>query len=89
MPPKRQKVKKNLSGFLGRWGRKKDPAAVTLETERNFRKIIGHENLWMLKAVLDEERLISDKSQNYFDKDRSRGLKYERESAQRYATGRT
>ena len=52
---------------MGRWGRKRDPAAAALETERNFRKIIGHEDLWMLKAVLDEGRLLSDKSQNHVD----------------------
>jgi len=30
-------------------------AAAALETEKNFRKIIGHRDLWMLKAVLDEQ----------------------------------
>ena len=45
-------------------------AAAALETEKNFRKIIGHEDLWMLKAVLDEDRLLSDESQNHLDKER-------------------
>jgi len=45
-------------------------AAAALETERNFRKIIGHEDLWMLKAVLDEGRLLSEQSQNPIDEDR-------------------
>ena len=30
-------------------------AAALLETEKSFRKIIGYKDLWMLKAVLDEE----------------------------------
>lgn len=37
-------------------------AAAALETERNFRKIIGHEDLWMLQAALSEDRLLSDAS---------------------------
>ena len=45
-------------------------AAAALETERNFRKIIGHKDLWMLKAVLDEDRLLSDESQNPVDNGR-------------------
>ena len=45
-------------------------AAAALETERSFRKIIGHEELWMLTAVLDEDRLLSDISQNPVDNGR-------------------
>ena len=45
-------------------------AAAARETERNFRKIIGHEDLWMLKAVLDEGRLSGEKSLNPIDEDR-------------------
>jgi transposase-like protein len=30
-------------------------AAALLETEKSFRKIMGYKDLWMLKAVLDEE----------------------------------
>ena len=37
-------------------------AAAALETERNFRKIVGHEDLWMLRAALDEDRLLSDEA---------------------------
>jgi putative transposase len=32
-------------------------AAALLETEKRFRKIMGYKNLWMLKAVLDEETI--------------------------------
>ncbi|MFH0914819.1 MAG: IS256 family transposase [bacterium] len=32
-------------------------AAALLETEKSFRRIMGHQDLWMLKAVLDEEKL--------------------------------
>ena len=32
-------------------------AAALLETEKSFRKIRGYQDLWMLKAVLDEETL--------------------------------
>jgi putative transposase len=42
-------------------------AAAALETERNFRKIIGHEDLWMLSAALEEDRLRSDGSSNPVD----------------------
>ena len=44
--------------------------AAALETEKNFRKVIGHEDLWMLTAVLNEGWSLSDKSQNPVDKDR-------------------
>ena len=50
-----------------RWGCLGHPV---LETERNFRKIIGHEDLWMPKAVLDEGRLLSEKPQNPIDEGR-------------------
>ncbi|MBM3473401.1 MAG: IS256 family transposase, partial [Armatimonadetes bacterium] len=32
-------------------------AAALLETENSFRKIMGYKDLWMLKAVLDEETI--------------------------------
>ena len=32
-------------------------AAALLETEKSFRKIMGYQDLWMLKAVLDEETI--------------------------------
>ena len=30
-------------------------AAAYLETEKNFRRIIGYQELWILKAALDEQ----------------------------------
>jgi hypothetical protein len=30
-------------------------ASALLETERGFRRIMGHEQLWMLKSYLDED----------------------------------
>jgi len=63
-------IESSLSGVEGRTGRVtrwrsgemalRWAAAAALETERNFRKIIGHEDLWMLKAVLDEGQPLSD-----------------------------
>jgi len=38
-------------------------AAATLQTERNFRKIVVHRDLWMLKATLDDSQPRSDQSQ--------------------------
>ena len=42
-------------------------AAATLETERNFRTIRGHKDLWMLLAALDEDRLLRDEPQKPID----------------------
>ncbi len=63
-------IESSLSGVEGRTGRVtrwrsgemalRWAGAAALETERNFRKIIGHEDLWMLKAVLDEGQPLSD-----------------------------
>ena len=33
-------------------------------------RIIGHEDLRMLEAVLDGDRLLSDESQNHLDEER-------------------
>ena len=44
--------------------------AAGLETERNFRKIMGHKDIWMLKAVLDEGRSLSEESQIRVDNGR-------------------
>jgi len=81
-------IESSLSGVENRTGRVtrwrsgemclRWAAAAALETERNFRKIIGHEDLWMLTAVLDEDlsagrvedRLLSDESQNPVDNGR-------------------
>ena len=43
---------------------------AALETERNFRKIMGHKGLWMLKAVPDDAQSLSDRSQISVDEDR-------------------
>jgi hypothetical protein len=40
------------SQFGFRWA-----AAALLETEKRFRKVMDHKDLWMLKAVLDEETI--------------------------------
>ncbi|HUW11552.1 MAG TPA: hypothetical protein VM537_17605, partial [Anaerolineae bacterium] len=63
-------IESSLSGVEGRTGRVtrwrsgemalRWAGAAALETEKNFRKIIGHEDLWMLKAVLDEGQPLSD-----------------------------
>jgi hypothetical protein len=65
-------IESSLSGVDGRTGRVtrwrsgemalRWAGAAALETERNFRKIIGHKELWMLRAVLDEERSLSEES---------------------------
>jgi hypothetical protein len=57
----------NRTGRVTRW-RSGEMAlrwagAAALETERNFRKIMGHKGLWMLKAVLDEAQSLSNESQ--------------------------
>jgi len=63
-------IESSLSGVEGRTGRVtrwrsgemclRWTAAAALETEKHFRKIIGHEDLWMLKAVLDEGQSASN-----------------------------
>jgi len=34
-------------------------AVGAIETEKRFRKIIGHRDLWLLKAVLDEQPIAA------------------------------
>jgi transposase-like protein len=73
-------IESSLSGVEGRTGRVtrwrngdmalRWAAAAALETEKNFRRIMGHEDLWMLQAVLDEDRLLSEKPQNPLDEER-------------------
>ena len=72
-----ESVHSGVEGRTGRVTRWRDgqmalrwAAAAALETERNFRKIIGHEDLWMLQAALNEDRLVSDESQHPIDKGR-------------------
>ena len=64
----------NRTGRVTRW-RSGEMAlrwagAAALETERNFRKIMGHRELWMLKAVLDEGRSLSEELQIGVDEGR-------------------
>lgn len=73
-------IESSLSGVEGRTGRVtrwrsgemalRWAGAAALETERNFRKIMGHKGLWMLKAVLDEGQSLSDRSQIPVDEGR-------------------
>jgi putative transposase len=73
-------IESSLSGVEGRTGRVtrwrsgemalRWAAAAALETEKNFRKIIGHEDLWMLKAALDEGRSLREESPNAVDNGR-------------------
>jgi putative transposase len=73
-------IESSLSGVEGRTGRVtrwrsgemalRWAGAAALETERSFRKIMGHKGLWMLKAVLDEGQSLSDRSQISVDEGR-------------------
>jgi hypothetical protein len=36
--------------------------AAALETEKSFPRPMGHEDLWMLKAVLDEDQSLGEQS---------------------------
>lgn len=62
------------SGRVTRWRSGKMvlrwAAAGAIETEKRFRMIIGHRDLWMLKAALDEGRLTVKESPIAVDKDR-------------------
>ena len=63
-------IESSLSGVEGRTGRVtrwrsgemclRWAAAAALETEKNFRKIMGHKDLWMLRAALEEEGISSN-----------------------------
>jgi hypothetical protein len=51
----------------GSWG-----SAAALETEKHFRKMagrtgIGHKDLWMLKAALEEGRLLAEPPRQVID----------------------
>ncbi len=73
-------VESSLSGVEGRTGRVtrwrsgemalRWAAAAALETEKNFRKIIGHEDLWMLKAALDDDQTLDEKAVSAVDEER-------------------
>jgi putative transposase len=65
----------NRTGRVARW---RDgamalrwAAAAALETEKHFRKIMGHGDLWMLKAALDEAHAVTKEApQNTVDEGR-------------------
>jgi len=73
-------IESSLSGVENRTGRVtrwrsgemalRWAAAAALETERNFRKLMGHKDLWMLRAVLDEDQSLGEKSQIPVDEGR-------------------
>jgi transposase-like protein len=73
-------IESSLSGVENRTGRVtrwrsgemclRWAAAAALETERNFRKIMGHQGLWMLKAVLDDGQSVSKEANITLDEDR-------------------
>ena len=70
-------IESSLSGVEGRTGRVtrwrsgemvlRWAGAAALETEKGFRKIMGHRDLWMLKAALEDYRSLSEKSQSTVD----------------------
>ena len=45
-------------------------AAAALESERRFRKIMGHKDLWMLRAALEEGRLPTEEPLPPIDRER-------------------
>lgn len=45
-------------------------AAAALETEQRFRKIMGHRDLWMLNAALEEDRLPIEEPLPPIDRER-------------------
>jgi transposase-like protein len=73
-------IESSLSGVEGRTGRVtrwrsgemalRWAAAAALETEKNFRKIIGHQDLWMLKAALDDDQTLDANAVSAVDKER-------------------
>jgi transposase-like protein len=73
-------IESSLSGVQGRTGRVTHwrdgamclrwAAAAALETEQHFRKIIGHEDLWMLKAVLEEKQTDGKEAKSALDEER-------------------
>jgi transposase-like protein len=73
-------IESSLSGVEGRTGRVtrwrdgqmalRWAGAAALETEKNFRKIMGHKDLWMLKAALEENWSLSENSQTTLDEGR-------------------
>lgn len=72
-------IESSLSGVQGRTGRVtrwrdgamclRWAAAGALETEKNFRRIMGHKDLWILQAALDEDG-IGGKAKKMLDEER-------------------
>jgi len=73
-------IESSLSGVEGRTGRVtrwrsgemalRWAAAAALETEKNFRKIIGFRDLWMLNAALDDDQTLDEKAVSAVDEER-------------------
>ena len=73
-------IDSSLSGVEGRTGRLtrwrsgemalRWAAAAALETEKNFRKIIGFPDLWMLKPPLDDYQSADENANSLVDKQR-------------------
>jgi len=73
-------IESSLSGVQGRSGRVTHwrdgemalrwAAAAALETEKKFRKIMGHRDLWMLKAALDKDQSATKEAQPAIDEGR-------------------
>lgn len=73
-------IESSLSGVEGRVGRVtrwrsgemalRWAAAAALETEKNFRKIIGFRDLWMLKAGLDDDQPLDENAVSAVDEER-------------------
>ena len=45
-------------------------SAAALETEKHFRKVVGHRDLWMLKAALEEGQALGEQSPIPIDEER-------------------
>jgi len=73
-------IESSLSGVENRTGRitrwrdgqmaLRWAGAAALETERGFRKIMGHKDLWMLKAALDDGQSLSKEANISLDEGR-------------------
>ena len=45
-------------------------AAAALETEKDFHKVIGFRDLWMLKAALDDCQTADENANSFVDEER-------------------
>jgi len=41
-----------------------------LETEKHFRKLMGHQDRWLLKAALDDQQPAGERAEQAFDRER-------------------